>query len=835
MLFAVHLRRFLLISFLQALTLVAQTEPAFQAIEANGKTLGYKLQGGFAIVQGDIILGRAEEIENYRQSYTRSPAIALPQSIHAVFGATGAQLWPNATMYYTIDTGTLVQQNLLDGIAYWNQVGNFKILPRDGQPNYVTFQNVATDAACESYIGMTGGQQIIGITSNCSVGSVIHELGHAWGLEHEHVRSDRAGHITILYDNIDKRYYSDFNQSRSFADVGYYDFDSVMHYPAYGFSRNFNDTIETVPPGIPIGQRSVLSAGDIDGVSRLYGFVPSATTIATAPAGLPILVDGISAISPQSYQWAPGSQHTVSVPVTQGTAPRYVFAGWSDAGLAAHTLTASSDITVFCANFSRQFPVQASVASGSGAVSLLPFTTDNYLPDRSSFLVTATPSPGAQFVRWIGTTYLASSGLSVSATPASVEVQGVSSNYQATFATTPLSVVDSQPEGAAVLVDGASYFTPASFAWLAGSKHVLGYNSPQLQGTNSLRFQFLNWEDGSIGSRTVTASAQPATYIASFLKQYLLTTYTIGPGSVSASPPSADGFYEANSQVQLFAAPASGQYLRYWIGDAAGTSTQQSVVMDQERLATAYFGTQYPWLELSSASYGLNTFYGNAGQSVAPGEIVSFFGSNIGPATAVLTAADTSGRLPTDAGGVSVLFDKFPAPVTYASPNQINVVVPYELAGQTSTAISIANNGSASSPFGISVFPTLPGLFTANGTGTGPVAALNQDLSLNSAQNPIAAGSIVVLYATGAGAMNNFMPDGQITGANTSTPVAAVYVRIGKVPAEILYAGSAPSLVSGALQVNVRVPSGTVGGGQVPIQLIVGEYTSPPGTTIWVQ
>ncbi len=218
---------------------------------------------------------------------------------------------------------------------------------------------------------------------------------------------------------------------------------------------------------------------------------------------------------------------------------------------------------------------------------------------------------------------------------ATVEVQGATSNYQATFAATPLTVVDSQPEGAQVLVDGAGYFTPVRFASLAGSKHVLGYTSPQLQGTHSLRFQFLNWEDGSVGSRTVTAGAQPATYIATFLKQYLLTTYTIGPGSVSASPSSADGFYDANSQVQLLATPTSGQYLRYWIGDAAGTGTQQSTIMDQERLATAYFGTQFPWLELSSASYGLNTFYGNAGQSVAPGEIVSFFGSNIGPATAV--------------------------------------------------------------------------------------------------------------------------------------------------------------------------------------------------------
>jgi uncharacterized protein (TIGR03437 family) len=70
--------------------------------------------------------------------------------------------------------------------------------------------------------------------------------------------------------------------------------------------------------------------------------------------------------------------------------------------------------------------------------------------------------------------------------------------------------------------------------------------------------------------------------------------------------------------------------------------------------------------------------------------------------------------------------------------------------------------------------------------------------------------------------------------ANLSRPQQAVYVRVGTLPADIVYAGSAPTLVNGALQVNVRIPATSPSGNQ-PIKLIVGTAGSAPGTTIAVQ
>ena len=76
----------------------------------------------------------------------------------------------------------------------------------------------------------------------------------------------RNGNVTVLYQNMDKRFIYNFDQAlTSSKDAGYYDFDSIMHYPATGFTRNAQDSMETVPVGIPIGQRNGLSAGDIDG------------------------------------------------------------------------------------------------------------------------------------------------------------------------------------------------------------------------------------------------------------------------------------------------------------------------------------------------------------------------------------------------------------------------------------------------------------------------------------------------------------------------------------------------------------------------------------------
>jgi uncharacterized protein (TIGR03437 family) len=518
----------------------------------------------------------------------------------------------------------------------------------------------------------------------------------------------------------------------------------------------------------------------------------------------------------------------------QGTSPRYVFARWSDAGAATHTITAGPAVTVFCAQFQRQYPVRAAVGSGAGSVSMVPSPADGYLGDRQAFRVTATPEAGNKFIRWTGTTNLNAAGESVSSASARVQVSGGSPNYLASFTSTPLHVVDSQPRGAQVIVDGTVYFTPVSFSWAAGSTHVLNSLSPQLQGNSTHRFTFREWENGTTGVRQVTATEEGATYTANFLEEFLLSRSTVGGGTIQVSPPSSEGFYEAGSTVSLTALPGVGGTLRYWVGDLAGNSPTQDVVMDQQRAVLANFGSAFPWLMYHAASFQLNHVPGTTAMFAAPGEIVSIFGENIGPASAQSPRPGADGRMPTAVSGVSVTFDNVAAPITFAGPNQINVIVPYAVSGRTATTIVVRGpRGNLANT--VSVLETFPGLFTYDGSGRGPVAALNQDGSINSESNPAAPGSVVVLYGTGAGVLEQSFADGQVIGSVLVAPRAPVYVRFDKLAGQVQFAGAAPSLVNGVLQVNVVIPRDVVGGGQAPVRLVVGSNSSPPGSTIWVR
>jgi uncharacterized protein (TIGR03437 family) len=134
---------------------------------------------------------------------------------------------------------------------------------------------------------------------------------------------------------------------------------------------------------------------------------------------------------------------------------------------------------------------------------------------------------------------------------------------------------------------------------------------------------------------------------------------------------------------------------------------------------------------------------------------------------------------------------------------------------------------------------TAPGLFSADGSGTGGGAILNQDYSLNVRLNPAARGSVVAIYLTGAGVTNPASVDGAVTGATAPFPslTQPVTVTIGgiAVPAQsILYSGAAPEAVEGLVQINVVIPSTVAPGLTVPIVVAIGGVPSQTGITLSV-
>ena len=217
---------------------------------------------------------------------------------------------------------------------------------------------------------------------------------------------------------------------------------------------------------------------------------------------------------------------------------------------------------------------------------------------------------------------------------------------------------------------------------------------------------------------------------------------------------------------------------------------------------------------------------------LAPGELITIFGSNLGPEPAAGLQLNASGFVETQLAQTQVLFDGIPAPLLYAGAGQVSAVVPYAVAGRNSTQLVVTKGGQASAALTLSVTASAPGLFTLDSTGQG--AILNQDGSVNSSANPAARGSIVTLYATGAGQTNPAGIDGLLATNVLPAPLLPVSVNIGGQPAQVLYAGAAPGLVAGVMQVNVRLPDG-ISSGAAPVILLVGAASSQPGVTLNVQ
>jgi uncharacterized protein (TIGR03437 family) len=205
--------------------------------------------------------------------------------------------------------------------------------------------------------------------------------------------------------------------------------------------------------------------------------------------------------------------------------------------------------------------------------------------------------------------------------------------------------------------------------------------------------------------------------------------------------------------------------------------------------------------------------------AVAPGELVSIFGSGLGPANGMSFAFDpVTGALPVSGAGVAVAWNGIPAPLYFARADQLNVQVPYELDGASQANLVVTVNGTASSPMTIPVASAAPGL---------AAAAFQADFSPISPSNPATAGSIIVLWATGQGVTSPPSRTGAYPTNGFPVPSLSVVLQLGGLPAQILFDGQAPG-ATGVMQINARVPSGIAPGDQVPVVLSIGDYASPP-------
>jgi len=227
--------------------------------------------------------------------------------------------------------------------------------------------------------------------------------------------------------------------------------------------------------------------------------------------------------------------------------------------------------------------------------------------------------------------------------------------------------------------------------------------------------------------------------------------------------------------------------------------------------------------------------------AIAPGEVISVTGITIGPSPVVNNTIPTSGAVTRTLAGVSVTFNYgtgnsivIPAPILSAGASQTNVVAPFGLSGFSSTNIVVNYQGQQLTTTVPVVF-TAPGIFTANSSGSGQASAFNADNTANSSTNPAIVGSVITILATGAGPENPPGDDGAVNDRIIRTPQLPLSLTIGGQNAEVLYAGSAPGMVDGVVQVEALIPTSLAGAGAVPVVLTVYGNNSQPNVTINVK
>lgn len=171
------------------------------------------------------------------------------------------------------------------------------------------------------------------------------------------------------------------------------------------------------------------------------------------------------------------------------------------------------------------------------------------------------------------------------------------------------TTITSNPPGQSLTVDGVTSITPRSFTWGEQTPHTLSATSPPVTSTS--RGSFLNWSDGGAQTHTVLGPSSPTTFTANYLIQYLLSLTNIGFGTLSAAPPSADGFYNNGANVQITATPAPGGTFLNFSGDLAGAVNPQTLTMSAPRSVTGNFSNCTYNLSATGATFATTPAYGS--------------------------------------------------------------------------------------------------------------------------------------------------------------------------------------------------------------------------------
>ena len=297
----------------------------------------------------------------------------------------------------------------------------------------------------------------------------------------------------------------------------------------------------------------------------------------------------------------------------------------------------------------------------------------------------------------------------------------------------------------------------------------------------------------------------------------ILTSWGVAGSILAISQDSKGAVYVAGTTATTAFLVTPGAYMRQYPFGQVGSGFAAKFDFSQP-------ATSAMTCLVNAASWwaGRNR-YGFDG-SVAPGEVVTLIGRGFQPGP-----------------NMRVTFDGAPAPILYADSVQINAVVPFKT-GRSGpfTLVSIDSGAQVIGPYQLPVSAAVPGIFgtfirapSVSLVGESVAAALNEDGSINSSSNPARPGSVISIFTTGAGAYNQEIGDGSLGPMEPPFPAPVLGVSARILPpstyvlrqAEVLFAGQAPGLIAGVVQVNLRIPPDAPPG-KTGVAVSFGDYPS---------